>query len=60
MTERLLTRAEAADACRVTTKTILRWVRAGKLHELRTPGFHARYREADVAALLTNQEADHA
>lgn len=48
----LLTTAEVAAMFRVESKTVTRWVRAGKLTSIRTLGGHRRYREVEVRALL--------
>ena len=50
--EPLLTPAETAERFRVDPKTVTRWAKAGKLHEVRTPGGHRRYFENEVNALL--------
>ena len=49
---RLLTPGEVAALFRVDPKTVTRWVAAGKLSAIRTPGGHRRFREAEVRALL--------
>lgn len=48
----LLTPREVADMFRVSTSAVNRWVKAGKLKTIRTPGGHRRYRKSDVSALL--------
>ena len=53
--ERLLTPAEVGAMFRVDPKTVGRWVNAGRLTSIRTPGGHHRFREADVRALLNGQ-----
>jgi excisionase family DNA binding protein len=47
-----LTPAEMAEMFGVTTRTIINWVRAGKITAQRTAGRHRRYRESDAKALL--------
>ena len=49
--EPLLTPREVAALFRVDPKTLVRWVNAGKLTAIRTPGGR-RYREAEVRALI--------
>lgn len=48
-----LTQAEAADLLRVSQRTIARYVEAGALVALRTPGGRPRFRPEDIEALLT-------
>jgi len=50
--DRLLTPGEVAAMFRVTTETVRRWSKTGKLTVIRTPGGRPRYREAEVRALL--------
>jgi excisionase family DNA binding protein len=50
--ERPLTPAEAADLFGVDTKTIGRWVRAGKLPAQRTVGGHHRFDPAEMRRIL--------
>ena len=57
----LLTVAEVAAAFRVDAKTVNRWVNAGKLRSIRTPGgagpgWH-RFFRTDIAELLNRPEA---
>jgi excisionase family DNA binding protein len=47
----LLTPRQAAELLGVNTNTLARWVRAGMLPAVTTPGGHRRYRRADVRAL---------
>ena len=47
-----LTPAETAEMFGVTTRTLINWVRSGKLAAQRTAGRHRRYRESDAQALL--------
>ena len=49
--ERLLTPAEVAARFRVDSKSVARWAKAGRLHELRTLGGHRRFYESEVNAL---------
>ena len=50
--EELLLPAEVAGMFRVSTSTVTRWAKAGKIPCLRTAGGHRRFRKADVLALL--------
>jgi len=49
--ERLLTKCEVAQLCRVEIRTVDRWVAAGKIKCYRTPSGRPLFRERDV--LLT-------
>lgn len=51
--ERLLTPGEVAQMFRVDPKTVTRWAANGRLGSIRTPGGHRRFRESEVADLLT-------
>lgn len=54
----LLTPAQAADMCGVTTKTLIKWDRAGKIKSIRTLGGHRRFRRSDIeAALFPTEDA---
>lgn len=48
----VLTPRDVAALFRVDPSTVSRWVRAGHLPSVRTPGGHHRYRMADVMPLL--------
>jgi excisionase family DNA binding protein len=50
--ERLLFGTEVAAMFRVNPKTVTRWVKAGRLTLVRTPGGGRRYREAEVRAAI--------
>ena len=52
----LLTPREAAEMFGVNANTLARWVRAGRLASVTTPGGHRRYRRADVHALMDRRE----
>lgn len=54
----LLSPQEVAQIFRVDPRTVIRWVKAGKLHPQRTPGGHRRYRRAEVDALLNEEPGD--
>jgi excisionase family DNA binding protein len=49
---RLVTAREVAERLGVSTETVLRWTRDGKLPGFRMPGGALRYQEADLAAWL--------
>ena len=53
--EKLLTKCEVAQLCRVETRTVDRWVAAGKITCYRTPGGRLLFRERDV--LMTADRA---
>ncbi len=53
----LLTPAEVAQLFRVDPKTVTRWVNAGRLSSIRTPGGHRRFHADEVLALLTSGKA---
>jgi excisionase family DNA binding protein len=46
--EKLLTKGEVAQLCRVEIRTIDRWVAAGKIKCYRTPGGRLLFRNKDV------------
>lgn len=52
MKDRLVTTREAATEFRVHPTTIRRWVAAGLLRAVPTPGRHGRYRESDIKAAM--------
>ena len=52
MNERLLTIGEVAALYRVAPKTVTRWLAAGRLTRVSTPGGRPRVREAEVRARL--------
>ena len=54
--ERLWTPGEVAKLLRVDPKTVSRWALAGRIFSIRTPGGHHRFRDADVRALLREEE----
>jgi excisionase family DNA binding protein len=59
--ERLLSPAEVAALFKVSSVSVTRWARAGKLPFIWTPGGSRRYREAEVRALLNGtREGGHA
>jgi excisionase family DNA binding protein len=46
--EKLLTKGEVAQLCRVEIRTVDRWVAAGKIRGYRTPGGRLLFRKRDV------------
>ena len=52
MTERVFTTVDLAKVCKVSLRTVIRWVDEGKLTSFRTPGGHRRVREADLVKFL--------
>jgi excisionase family DNA binding protein len=59
--EKLLTKGEVAQLCRVEIRTVDRWVAAGKITCYRTPGGRMLFRKKDVlmAADRSPQRAVH-
>lgn len=53
----LLLPAATARLFGITTRTLINWVRRGKLPAQRTVGGQRRYRESDVRALLNELQA---
>lgn len=53
----LLTTSQAAHEANVSMITIRRAVEAGKLHPLRTPGGHFRFRRSDLEAMMNGASA---
>jgi len=56
--EDYLTPAETARIFGVTTTTLLRWVRAGRLQAITLPSGQHRYRREDIAKLAGNHTND--
>lgn len=52
MTERVYTTVDLARVCKVSLRTVIRWVDQGKLTSFRTPGGHRRVREEDLLQFL--------
>lgn len=48
-----LTRQQAADRLKITTRTLNRWVQLGRCPVHRTPGGRPRFRADQLDALLT-------
>jgi len=53
MTERIYTTVDVAKLCKVSLRTVIRWVDEGKLGSFRTPGGHRRVRETDLHQFMT-------
>lgn len=53
--EMMLTPAELAKICRVSTKTVRRWVQAGEIDALVTPGNHIRFPLSSVRKFLAER-----
>jgi excisionase family DNA binding protein len=51
----LLTAREIGDLLGVSTETVLRWVRQGKLPAIRLPGGAIRFREDEVEAWIAER-----
>ena len=53
--EKLLTRQEVAERCRVTPRSINKWTKQGILKPVRLPGRKQAlgYRKSDIETLLT-------
>lgn len=52
MRDRVYTTMDLARVCRVSLRTVIRWIDDGKLPSFRTPGGHRRVREADFKQFL--------
>ena len=50
--EKLLTKGEVAQMCRVEIRTVDRWVAAGKIVGYRTPGGRLLFRRKDVLMVV--------
>lgn len=50
--DRLMTAAEVADWLRIDPKTVGRWVAAGRLRSIKTPGGHHRFKRGDIQAIV--------
>jgi excisionase family DNA binding protein len=55
--EKLLTKCEVAQLCRVEIRTVDRWVAAGKITCYRTPGGRLLFRERNVL-MTADREGD--
>jgi excisionase family DNA binding protein len=54
MAERIYTTVDVAKLCKVSLRTVIRWVDEGKLASFRTPGGHRRVRENDLHLFMTH------
>ena len=54
--EPLMTPGEVAAMFHVCAKTPGRWVKAGKIDAIRTPGGTLRFRQSDVRAFLNGSQ----
>ena len=52
MASRFLTTGQAANRCSVTSDTVLKWIRSGRLPARRTAGGHHRIDERDLSLVL--------
>jgi excisionase family DNA binding protein len=50
--EKLLTKGEVAQLCRVEIRTVDRWLAAGRIRCYRTPGGRLLFRKMDVLVRL--------
>ena len=55
--EKLLTKGEVAQLCRVEVRTVERWLTAGKLTCHRTPGGRPLFRRRDVLTVVAGAQA---
>jgi excisionase family DNA binding protein len=55
---RFVTARELAELLGVSTETVLRWTRDGKLPGFRMPGGALRYRDSDLALWLSERATD--
>lgn len=59
LNQRWLTSAEVSALFRVDRATVARWVKAGRVNAVRTPGGRdLRYRESEVRALFEEGQDD--
>lgn len=54
----LLKPSEVAKLFRVDPKTVTRWAARARIHAIRTPGGHRRFRVGDVRTFLVSEEAN--
>jgi excisionase family DNA binding protein len=48
----LMTPGEVGKALRVDAKTVTRWVQAGRIRGVKTPGGHTRLYRSDIDAIV--------
>jgi excisionase family DNA binding protein len=54
--DQLLTPAEVATMMRVTSKTVTRWAKTGKVSSVRTLGGHRRFRMQEIDDLMRKSQ----
>jgi excisionase family DNA binding protein len=54
--EKVLTKGEVAYLCRVTVRTVERWLMTGKLACHRTPSGRVLFRKRDILAVIAQGE----
>jgi excisionase family DNA binding protein len=54
--DELLTPAEVATMLRVTSKTVTRWAKAGKVSSVRTLGGHRRFHMREIEDLMRKSQ----
>jgi excisionase family DNA binding protein len=54
--EKLLTKGEVAQLCRVSIRTVDRWLVAGKIGCHRTPSGRVLFRKRDVLSIVARAE----
>ena len=54
--EKLLTKGEVAQLCRVDVRTVERWLTAGKLTCHRTPSGRSLFRKRDVLTVVARAQ----
>ena len=52
MNDRVFTTVDVAKLCKVSLRTVIRWVDEGKLPSFRTPGGHRRVKEEDLRQFM--------
>lgn len=51
----LMTPGEVADLFRVSSKTVTRWAKKGRLKAVTTPGGHKRFRRSHIEKMLKEE-----
>jgi excisionase family DNA binding protein len=54
MNERIYTTVDVSKICKVSLRTVIRWIDEGKLASFRTPGGHRRVREGDLNQFMAH------
>jgi excisionase family DNA binding protein len=57
--DKLLTKKEVAQLCRVDVRTVDRWLTSGKLLFQRTPGGRVLFRRDDVLTSIEHRQKEH-